>query len=45
LALLVQPLAAAVYAAALLGEHLRAVQIAGGAIVLAAIVLAQRARS
>jgi len=43
--LLVQPLAAAIYAAALLGEHLRALQIAGGAIVLAAIVLAQRARS
>ncbi len=45
LALLVQPLAAAVYAAALLGERLNGVQIAGGVIVLGAIVLAQRARS
>jgi drug/metabolite transporter (DMT)-like permease len=39
-----QPLAAAVYAASLLGERLAAVQLAGGAIVLAAILLAQRAR-
>lgn len=45
LTLLMQPLAAAVYAAALLGERLTAVQLAGGAIVLAAILLAQRART
>jgi drug/metabolite transporter (DMT)-like permease len=45
LALLVQPLAAAIYAAALLGERLNGVQMAGGVIVLSAIVLAQRARS
>jgi drug/metabolite transporter (DMT)-like permease len=42
-ALSVQPLAASVYAALLLGERLAPVQIAGGAIVLAAIVLAHRA--
>jgi drug/metabolite transporter (DMT)-like permease len=41
----VQPLAAAVYAAWLLGERLAAVQLAGGVIVLAAIVLARRARN
>ena len=45
LVLLVQPLAAAIYAGALLGERLTLVQFAGGAVVLAAIVLAQRARS
>jgi drug/metabolite transporter (DMT)-like permease len=43
LGLSVQPLAAAVYAAWLLGERLALVQIAGGVIVLAAIVLAHRA--
>lgn len=43
LGLSVQPLAAAVYAALLLGERLALVQIAGGIIVLAAIVLARRA--
>jgi drug/metabolite transporter (DMT)-like permease len=45
LTLLLQPLAAALYSAALLGERLAAVQIAGGAIVLAAILLAQRERA
>jgi drug/metabolite transporter (DMT)-like permease len=45
LVLLVQPLAAAIYAGALLGERLTPVQFVGGAIVLAAIVLAQRART
>jgi drug/metabolite transporter (DMT)-like permease len=44
LALLLQPFAAATYAGALLGERLSLVQIAGGVIVLAAIVLAQRMR-
>jgi len=44
LALSVQPLAAAVYAASLLGERLAFVQIAGGVIVLAAIMLARRAQ-
>ena len=44
LALLLQPFAAAIYAGALLGERLSLVQIAGGVIVLAAIVLAQRTR-
>jgi drug/metabolite transporter (DMT)-like permease len=43
-AMLVQPLAAAVYAAWILGERLTLTQFAGGAIVLAAIVLANRAR-
>jgi drug/metabolite transporter (DMT)-like permease len=43
LGLSLQPLAAAVYAALLLGERLAWVQIAGGVIVLAAIVLARRA--
>jgi drug/metabolite transporter (DMT)-like permease len=43
-ALSVQPLAASVYAASLLGERLALVQIGGGVIVLAAIVLAHRAR-
>ena len=42
--MLLQPLAAAVYAAWILGERLTATQFAGGAIVLAAIVLANRAR-
>jgi drug/metabolite transporter (DMT)-like permease len=41
---LVQPLAAAVYAAWILDERLTLVQFAGGAIVLTAIVLANRAR-
>jgi drug/metabolite transporter (DMT)-like permease len=45
LGLSLQPLAAAVYAAWLLGERLALVQIAGGVIVLAAIVLARRARA
>jgi drug/metabolite transporter (DMT)-like permease len=40
----VQPLAASVYAASLLGERLALAQIVGGVIVLAAIVLAHRAR-
>jgi drug/metabolite transporter (DMT)-like permease len=44
LGLLVQPLAAAVYAAWILDERLTLVQFAGGAIVLTAIVLANRAR-
>jgi drug/metabolite transporter (DMT)-like permease len=39
----VQPLATSVYAAALLGERLTLVQVAGGVIVLAAILLAHRA--
>jgi drug/metabolite transporter (DMT)-like permease len=39
----VQPLAASVYAASLLGERLALVQVAGGVIVLAAILLAHRA--
>jgi drug/metabolite transporter (DMT)-like permease len=39
----VQPLAAAGYAALLLGERLALVQLAGGVIVLAAILLAHRA--
>jgi drug/metabolite transporter (DMT)-like permease len=43
LVLLVQPLAAAIYAGSLLGERLTLVQMAGGAIVLAAIVLARQA--
>jgi drug/metabolite transporter (DMT)-like permease len=45
LGLSLQPLAAAVYAAWLLGERLAFVQIAGGVIVLAAIVLARRTRA
>jgi len=40
--LLVQPLMAALYAAALLGEPLGAAQVGGGAVVLAGIWLAQR---
>jgi drug/metabolite transporter (DMT)-like permease len=44
-ALSVQPLAASLYAASLLGERLALVQIGGGVIVLAAILLAHRARS
>ncbi|HEY5101960.1 MAG TPA: DMT family transporter [Steroidobacteraceae bacterium] len=44
LGLSVQPLSAAFYAAWLLGERLAPVQIAGGAIVLGAIVLARLAK-
>jgi drug/metabolite transporter (DMT)-like permease len=44
LGLSMQPLAAACYAAAFLGERLSIVQLAGGVIVLTAIVLARRAR-
>jgi len=42
--LYVQVVAAGVYAWLLLGERLAPVQIAGGAVVLAAIALARRAR-
>lgn len=42
--LYLQPVAAAVYAWLLLGERLTAVQIAGAAVVLAAIALAHRSR-
>ena len=42
--LYVQPVAAAVYAWLLLGERLRPVQLAGGAIVLIAIALGRAAR-
>jgi drug/metabolite transporter (DMT)-like permease len=45
LGLSMQPLAAALYAAWVLGERLTIVQLAGGVIVLAAIVLARRARN
>src|SRR5207245_11099742 len=44
LGLYVQVVAAGVYAWLLLGERLAPVQIAGGAVVLAAIALARRAR-
>jgi len=43
--LYVQPVGAAVYARLILGERLAPVQIAGAAIVLAAIVLARRSQS